>query len=115
MGKEKEMTDNMDKKLDSITLTEEEYKKKKARGDFENKKSPIPTYIRTKKTKPKPEPNPLPPDVRKAMDQVYKKDTEGRQILKELYDETKTNEPKKKEFMTGGMVNPSFGTEFDDR
>ena len=45
------MTDNMDKKLDSITLTEEEYKKKKARGDFKNKKSPIPTYIKTKKTK----------------------------------------------------------------
>ena len=67
------------------------------------------------KTKPKPKPNPLPPDVRKAMDKVYKKDTEGRQILKELYDREVTNKPKKKEFMTGGMVNPSYGTEFDDR
>jgi len=115
MGKEKEMTDNMDKKLDSITLTEEEYKKKKARGDFKNKKSPIPTYIKTKKTKPKPEPNPLPKDVRKAMDKVYKQDTEARNILRELYDQEVTNKPKKKKFMTGGMVNPSYGTEFDDR
>ena len=115
MGKEKEMTDNMDKKLDSITLTEEEYKKKKARGDFKNKKSPIPTYVKTKKTKPKTEPNPLPPDVRKAMDKVYKQDTEARNILRELYDREVTNKPKKKEFMTGGMVNPSYGTEFDDR
>ena len=105
----------MDKKLDSITLTEEEYKKKKARGDFKNKKSPIPTYVRTKKTKPKPEPNPLPPDVRKAMDKVYKQDTGARQILKELYDTEAANKPKKKEFMTGGMVNPSYGTDFDDR
>jgi len=115
MGKEKEMTDNMDKKLDSITLTEEEYKKKKARGDFKNKKSPIPTYVRTKKTKPKPEPNPLPPDVRKAMDKVYKQDTGARQILKELYDTEAANKPKKNKFMTGGMVNPSYGTDFDDR
>ena len=115
MGKEKEMTDNMDKKLDSITLTEEEYKKKKARGDFKNKKSPIPTYVRTKKTKPEPKPNPLPKDVRKAMDKVYKQDTEARNILRELYDQEVTNKPKKKEFMTGGMVNPSYGTEFDDR
>ena len=115
MGKEKEMTDNMDKKLDSITLTEEEYKKKKARGDFKNKKSSIPTYVKTKKTKPKTEPNPLPPDVRKAMDKVYKQDTEARNILRELYDREVTNKPKKKEFMTGGMVNPSYGTEFDDR
>ena len=109
------MTDNMDKKLDSITLTEEEYKKKKARGDFKNKKSPIPTYVRTKKTKPKPEPNPLPPDVRKAMDKVYKQDTGARQILKELYDTEAANKPKKNKFMTGGMVNPSYGTDFDDR
>ena len=115
MGKEKEMTDNMNKKLDSITLTEEEYKKKKARGDFKNKKSPIPTYVKSKKTKPKTEPNPLPPDVRKAMDKVYKQDTEARNILRELYDREVTNKPKKKEFMTGGMVNPSYGTEFDDR
>ena len=109
------MTDNMDKKLDSITLTEEEYKKKKARGDFKNKKSPIPTYVKTKKTKPKTEPNPLPPDVRKAMDKVYKQDTGARQILKELYDTEAANKPKKNKFMTGGMVNPSYGTEFDDR
>ena len=115
MGKEKEMTDNMDKKLDSITLTEEEYKKKKARGDFKNKKSPIPTYVKTKKTKPKTEPNPLPPDVRKAMDKVYKQDTGARQILKELYDTEAANKPKKNKFMTGGMVNPSYGTDFDDR
>ena len=47
MGKEKEMTDNMDKKLDSITLTEEEYKKKKARGDFKNRQSPLPVYRKT--------------------------------------------------------------------
>ena len=109
------MTDNMDKKLDSITLTEEEYKKKKARGDFKNKKSPIPTYVRTKKTKPKSETNPLPKDVRKAMDKVYKQDTEARNILRELYDREVTNKPKKNKFMTGGMVNPSYGTEFDDR
>ena len=109
------MTDNMDKKLDSITFTEEEYKKKKARGDFKNKKSPIPTYVRTKKTKPEPKPNPLPKDVRKAMDKVYKQDTEARNILRELYDQEVTNKPKKKEFMTGGMVNPSYGTDFDDR
>ena len=115
MGKEKEMTDNMDKKLDSITLTEEEYKKKKARGDFKNKKSSLPTYVRTKKTKPKSGTNPLPKDVRKAMDKVYKQDTEARNILRELYDREVTNKPKKNKFMTGGMVNPSYGTEFDDR
>ena len=79
------------------------------------KKSPIPTYVRTKKTKPEPKPNPLPKDVRKAMDKVYKQDTEARNILRELYDREVTNKPKKKEFMTGGMVNPSYGTEFDDR
>ena len=102
-------SDRADEMLDSITITEEELKKRKS------KKSSLPTYVRTKKTKPKPKPNPLPPYVREAMDKVYKKDTEGTQILKELYDETKTNKPKKKEFMTGGMVNPSFGTDFDDR
>ena len=67
------------------------------------------------KTRPTPKPNPLPKDVRKAMDKVYKQDTEARQILKELYDREATNKPKKKEFMTGGMVNPSYGTDFDDR
>ena len=72
-------------------------------------------YSRNKERFPKPKPNPLPPDVRKAMDKVYKKDTEGRQILKELYDREVTNKPKKNKFMTGGMVNPSYGTDFDDR
>jgi len=103
------MSKDMDKKLDSITITEEEAKK------IKGKKSPIPTYVRTKKTKPEPKPNPLPKDVRKAMDKVYKQDTEARNILRELYDQEVTNKPKKKEFMTGGMVNPSYGTEFDDR
>ena len=120
MGKEKEMTDKKkypemlqsdraDEMLDSITITEEELKKRKS------KKSSLPTYVRTKKTKPKSETNPLPKDVRKAMDKVYKQDTEARNILRELYDREVTNKPKKKEFMTGGMVNPSYGTEFDDR
>ena len=67
------------------------------------------------KTRPTPKPNPLPKDVRKAMDKVYKQDTEARNILRELYDREVTNKPKKKEFMTGGMVNPSYGTDFDDR
>ncbi len=67
------------------------------------------------KTRPTPKPNPLPKDVRKAMDKVYKQDTEARQILKELYDREATNKPKKNKFMAGGMVNPSYGTDFDDR
>ena len=67
------------------------------------------------KTRPTPKPNPLPKDVRKAMDKVYKQDTEARQILKELYDTEAANKPKKNKFMTGGMVNPSYGTDFDDR
>ena len=67
------------------------------------------------KTRPTPKPNPLPKDVRKAMDKVYKQDTEARQILKELYDREATNKPKKNKFMTGCMVNPSYGTDFDDR
>ena len=65
MGKEKEMTDKKkypemlqsdraDEMLDSITITEEELKKRKS------KKSSLPTYVRTKKTKPKPKPNPSP-------------------------------------------------------
>ena len=50
------MSKDMDKKLDSITITEEEAKK------IKGKKSPIPTYVRTKKTKPVRQPGQVSPD-----------------------------------------------------
>ena len=98
MGKEKEMNKKRTR-TENIKKVQEEF-----RQDFSKNK-----------TRPTPKPNPLPKDVRKAMDKVYKQDTEARQILKELYDREATNKPKKKEFKTGGMVNPSYGTDFDDR
>lgn len=73
--------------------------------------------IATKKStsKPKVKANPLPKDVRKAMDEVYEDDIDGRKILKDLYDTEMKREKKKNKYFTGGSVHASFGTEFDDR
>tara|TARA_A100001015_G_scaffold306513_1_gene400914 strand:- start:34 stop:243 length:210 start_codon:yes stop_codon:yes gene_type:complete len=67
------------------------------------------------KSKPKAKANPLPKNVRKAMDNVYKDDTDARNILKDLYDTEMKRQKKKNKFFTGGSVHASFGTEFDDR
>tara|TARA_R100000908_G_C3717087_1_gene121368 strand:- start:700 stop:909 length:210 start_codon:yes stop_codon:yes gene_type:complete len=67
------------------------------------------------KSKPKAKANPLPKNVRKAMDNVSKDNTDARNILKDLYDTEMKRQKKKNKFFTGGSVHASFGTEFDDR
>lgn len=104
-------SDRADEMLDSITITEEEAKK------IKGKKSPIPTYVRTKKKKPdvkaKPK-SPFPPDVKKAIEE----NPEARDILIDLYKREQKNKKAsggKIKYNVGGIVNPSFGTKFDDR
>ena len=72
---------------------------------------------KSKSEAPEPMANPLPKDVRKAMDDVLNNNTEGRQILKELYDRSEEvkEEKKKNKYYTGGSVHASFGKDYDDR
>jgi hypothetical protein len=101
-------SDRADEMLDSITITEEELKKRKS------KKSSLPTYVRTKKKKPdvkaKPKP-PLPPDVKKAI----KENPEARDILIDLYKREQKNKKArggKVKYNVGGIINPSFSNKF---
>ena len=83
-------SDRADEMLDSITITEEEAKK------IKGKKSPFP------------------PDVKKAIEENPK----ARDILIDLYKREQKNKKAsggKIKYNVGGIVNPSFGTKFDDR
>ena len=96
MGKEKDMSE---KKNKSSMLTGRI-------GTFKGKKydeKPTDAYI-TKE------------DFKKAKEKVKKRKGSGASgSLVRLKDITGRPDPTKKNFMAGGMVNPSYGTEFDDR
>ena len=55
-------------------------------------------------------------DFKKAKEKVKKRKGSGASgAIVRLKDITGRPDPTKKNFMAGGMVNPSYGTEFDDR
>jgi len=95
MGKEKEMTDKNKKPMLTGRI-----------GTFKGKKydeKPTDAYI-TKE------------DFKKDKEKVKKRKGSGASgVPIRLKDITGRPDPAKKNYMAGGMVNPSYGTDFDDR
>jgi len=93
MGKEKEMTDKVDKSLGAKRL------EKHLKDEIKKGKKMSEIFREAQEEKKKP---------------IRKPRSGGAPIIN-LKDITGRPDPTKKNFMTGGMVNPSFGTDFDDR